>query len=149
MTVVKFPHATKLAAGWPEGELRRVLNVCAESIATGGASGWEFAKTENGDPQIYLLGPPPDCDCILSISRLGNFYIVEDGNGRVLFEHQDPVRLAEQAAAALRRRKSAIVARIAIAWCAVREAIEEKTDAMVGESFDLLTHMAPQLATLA
>jgi hypothetical protein len=150
MTVVNFPRVQDQASAiWPEAELRRVLNACAESIATGAASGWEVGKTELGDPQIYLLGPPPDYDCILTISRLGQLYVLEDGNGRVMFEHNDPIQLAEQAIATLRRRKSAIVARIAVAWCALREAIEEKTEALMAEPMELLTHIAPQLASLA
>jgi hypothetical protein len=59
------------------------------------------------------------------------------------------VLLAEQATAALRRRKGAIVARIAVAWYALREAVEEKTEAMMAEPMEILTHMAPQLAALA
>src|SRR5262249_21131090 len=102
-----------------------------------------------GDPQIYLLGPPPNYDCVLTISRLGTTYILEDGNGRVLFENSDPALLAERATAALRRCKSAIAARVALAWCAFREAVEERTDAILEESMDLLTHLAPQLASLA
>ena len=57
--------------------------------------------------------------------------------------------LAEQATAALRRRKAAIVAQVAVAWCALREAIEEKTEALMAEPIELLTHMAPQLTALA
>jgi hypothetical protein len=150
MNVVKFPSpADRVAAGWPSAELRRVIDVCSESIASGAASGWEIGKTDNGDPQIYLLGPPPDYDCILSISRLGPLYVIEDGNGRVLFEHNDPLLLAEQTAELLRRGKAAISARIAVAWCVLREAIEEKTEAMLAEPLELLTHLAPQMAALA
>ena len=57
--------------------------------------------------------------------------------------------LAEQATAALRRRGQAIVARVAVVWCALREAFEEKTEVMMAEPIELLTHVAPQLATLA
>jgi hypothetical protein len=56
--------------------------------------------------------------------------------------------LAEQAIAVLRRKKTAIVARVAVAWCALRDAIEEKTEAMMAEPFELLTHIAPQLAAI-
>ena len=63
-------------------------------------------RFERGDPQLFLIGPPPDFDCILSISRLGGTYVIEDGAGRVLFEQHGTQRLAEQAAAALRRRKA-------------------------------------------
>ena len=146
MNVVKFPRAQSKDA--PSAELGRVINACAETIASGAASGWETGTTESGDPQIYLLGPPPDYDCLLCISRIGRMYVLEDGNGRLLFEDNNLAFLAERAVTALNRRKSAIVARIAIAWCALREAFEEKTDAMMEESFELLTHLAPQLATL-
>jgi hypothetical protein len=150
MNVVKFPCPDdRPAAGWPAAELRGVINACSESIASGAASGWEVGKTENGDPQIYLLGPPPDYDCILCISRLGPLYVIEDGNGRVLFEHSDPLLLAEQTTQLLRRGKAAITARIAVAWCALREAIEEKTEVILAEPLELLTHLAPQMAALA
>jgi hypothetical protein len=150
MTVVQFPRAVKpLPDGWQSAELQQFIAVSAQSIAAGEVSGWEVGATERGDPQVFLLGPPPNYDCILSISRLGRFYVIEDGAGRVLFEHDDPLLLAEQAAAALRRQKTSIVARLAVAWCALREAIEEKTEAMMAEPIELLGHLAPQLAALA
>ena len=129
--------------------MQQFLAVSAGAIAAGEASGWDVGVTERGDPQVYLLGPPPDYECILSISRLGRLYVIEDGDGRVLFEHDNPMLLAEQATAALRRRKASIVARIAVAWCALREAFEEKTEELMAEPIELLTHIAPQLATLA
>lgn len=150
MSVVNFPRAESAAdKGRHPVELQQVMAACAGSIAAGEASGWETGTTERGDPQVYLLGPPPDYDCVLCISRLGRRYIIEDGTGRVLFEHDDPMLLGEQATAALRRRKAAIVARIAVAWCALREAVEEKTEALAAEPMELLTHIAPQLAALA
>jgi hypothetical protein len=150
MTVVKFPtRPEKVSENWQPAELRQFLAVLADAIAAGEASGWEIGVTERNDPQVYLLGPPPDYDCILTISRLGRLYVIEDGHGRVLFEHDNPMLLAEQATAALRRRKASLVARIAVAWCALREAFEEKTEVMMAEPIELLTHVAPQLAALA
>ena len=150
MNVVKFPRRRDAAAeGWQSAELQQFLAVSADAIAAGEASGWEVGVTERDDPQVFLLGPPPDYECILSISRLGRLYVIEDGAGRVLFEHDNPMLLSEQAAAALRRRKAAMVARIAVAWCALREAFEEKTEAIMAEPIELLTHVAPQLAALA
>jgi CRP-like cAMP-binding protein len=150
MTVVKFPTPPeKVAASWQPVELQQFLAVSADAIAAGEASAWEIGFTERNDPQVYLLGPPPDYECILSISRLGRVYVIEDGNGRVLFEHDNPMLLAEQATAALRRRKASLVARIAVAWCALREAFEEKTEVIMAGPIELLTHAAPQLATLA
>ena len=149
MTVVKFPRRAAACEGWRSVELQQFLEVSSQAIAAGEASGWEVAATERGDPQVFLIGPPPNYDCILSISRLGNTYIIEDGTGRVVLEHDNPMRLAEQAAVALRRRRNALVARIAVAWCALREAVEEKTEAMMAEPMEILTHLAPQLAALA
>jgi hypothetical protein len=150
MTVLEFPRSQKLPPeGWRSDEMNRLVNACAGAIAKGEASGWEVGTTENGDPQIYLLGPPPDYDCILCISRLGRHYLIEDGSGKVVFEHDNLMLLAEQAATVLSRRKTAIVARIAVAWYAIRETIEEKTEALMAEPIEVLSHMAPQLAALA
>ena len=61
MNVVKFPRLTTQAAdGWQSAELQQFLAVSANAIAAGEASGWEVGVTENGDPQVFLLGPPPD-----------------------------------------------------------------------------------------
>ena len=150
MNVVKFPQpAAKASKGWESAELQEFLRVSADAIAAGEASGWQADVTERGDPQVFLLGPPPNYECIMSISRLGRLYVIEDGYGRVLFENDNPLLLAEQAAAALRRRKASLVARVAVAWAALREAVEEKTEAMMAEPVELLTHIAPQLAALA
>jgi hypothetical protein len=150
MNVVKFPPAaTRAPGGWQSAELQQFLAVSSSAIAAGEASGWDVGVTERGDPQVFLVGPPPDYDCILSISRVGRLYIIEDGAGRVLFEHDDPMLLTEQATAALRRRKTAIIARISVAWCALREAFEEKTEALTAEPIEILAHIAPQLAALA
>jgi hypothetical protein len=101
-----------------------------------------------GDPQFYLLGPPHD-ECILCISRLGRLYVLEDGHGQLLFEHNSLLALAEQARVVLQKKKTQIVARVALVWCAVRETIEEKLDAVVVEGEELLAHCVPQLAALA
>ena len=68
---------------------------------------------------------------------------------RVLFEHDNPMLLAEHARAALRRCKASLVARVAVAWTALREAVEEKTEVMMAEPIEILTHIAPQLVALA
>jgi hypothetical protein len=148
MTVVKFPCRTT-PQGWQNAELQRLMSACAVHLPTERATGWEYGETECGDPQIYLLGPAPEHDCILSISRLGHLYILEDGNGRVIFEHSNLVLLAEQAAAALRNKKRAILAQIAVAWCAMREFYEEKIEPAMAEPMEVVSHFAPQLAALA
>jgi hypothetical protein len=67
----------------------------------------------------------------------------------VIFEHSNLVLLAEQAAAALRNKKRAILAQIAVAWCAMREFYEEKIEPAMAEPMEVVSHFAPQLAALA
>ncbi|MBN8966695.1 MAG: hypothetical protein J0H89_15295 [Rhizobiales bacterium] len=148
-TVVRFPRvAEALPHGWRTPELQQFIAVSACSIADGDASGWEIGATEQGDPQIYLIGPAPAYECILCISRVGRIYVIEDGRGQVLLEHDRPMLLAEQAIAALRRRKATVMTQIAFAWCALREMVEEKTDALTEESMEILVAVAPHLRTL-
>ena len=94
MTVLDFTPPKKLPAGWQFAEVQKLISGSAGSLARGEASGWELGKTEAGDPQLYLLGPAPDYDCLLCVSRLGGLYVLEDGNGRILFEHRNLVLLS-------------------------------------------------------
>jgi hypothetical protein len=150
MTVVKFQRVIEhVPDGWRAGELQQVLAVSAKAISSGEASGWEVGTTECGDPQAFLIGPAPDHHCILSISRLGRLYVIEDGVGHVLCEHHNPMRLAEHAATALRRSKAALFAHIGVAWCTLREAFHEKMELMMQEPLEFLTHIAPQVSALA
>jgi hypothetical protein len=149
MTVIPFPRSAPQASqGWQTDEFQQIMAACSGSVAAGEASGWEIGTTDNGDPQVYLIGPPPDFDCILCISRVGRLYLIEDGEGRVLLEQDSPMLFAEQAISALRRRKALLLAKVAVAWHAFREAFEEKTNTLA-EPMEVLTHIAPQLAALA
>jgi hypothetical protein len=144
-----FPFPSRHEPGpWQSRELKEVLGACAESISRGEASGWDVGHTESGDPQFYLLGPEPDYDCLLCISRLGHTYVLEDGNGRVLIEDNGLVAMAQRAREVLSRKKAAITARIAVAWCVIRETIEDKAEAMFAETHEVLVHFAPQVVAL-
>ena len=66
----------------------------------------------------------------------------------MLFEHDNLLPIAEQAVAALRRKKQAILAQIAVTWCAMREFYEEKIEPAMAEPVEILTHFAPQFAAL-
>ena len=150
MKVVQFP--TRTAAGspgiWPSAELQNVIDACAASISRGDVGGWEVGATEAGDPQLYLLGPAPDHECILCVSRLGRLYVLEDGQGRIVFEHDAMGVLIEQVRGALSRKKAAIVARAAVAWLAIKETFEERVEPMLAEPAEILSHVAPQLVAL-
>ena len=149
MSVVEFPLKRSRQDGWSASEFKQVVAGVAPSVESGEAVGWDVGTTEAGDPQFYLLGPAPDHDCILCISRLGSLYVLEDGAGEIVSEHVSLQALAETARSFLRARKAAIVARAALVWYAVREIFEEKMEAMLGEGEDLLVHFAPQLAAFA
>jgi hypothetical protein len=149
MTVITFPPKVPRDGNpWPAAELNEIVAMLAPQLS-GEAGRWDVGATEIGDPQFYLLGPPPDDECILCISRLGRVYVLEDGAGQVLFEHNSLLVLAEQARSVLRKKRAQIVARVTLLWCAVRELFEEKLEPIVGESEELLTHFVPQLAAFA
>src|ERR1700754_2593102 len=116
MTVLEFAPLNKLPAGWQSAEVQKLLASCAISLKSGDASSWEVGKTEAGDPQLYLLGPAPNYDCILCVSRLGRLYVLEDGEGNILSEARNLSVLIQQIRAALSRRKMMIAAKMAILW---------------------------------
>ena len=109
---------------------------------------WETGMTENGDAQFYLLGPLPDQACELCLSRIGGRYILEDGSGRLLFEHRNLDLVALHARAAV-PSTSWLMVRVITLWCAVRSAFHEKLEPMLAETEELLVQLAPQLAAFA
>ena len=150
MTILNFPTAAERSIqGWHPSDLKHLTGACAPAVAKGDSAGWEIGETENGDPQLYVMGPPPDHECILVISRLGRVYIVEDGRGSVVFEHDNPMMVAEQVCASLHQKKVAILARVTVAWCAFREFIEEKVEPVMAEPIELISHYGPHFASLA
>jgi hypothetical protein len=150
MKVVPFPRTpAPFPRGWQTNELTTLTEACAAAIPSGEISGWEIGTTERGDPQLYLIGPAPEHDCILSISRLDRLYILEDGKGQVLFENHNITLLAEQIYRALRKGKAGIIARLTVCWCALREFFEEKIEPVLVEPIEVTIHFAPPFAILA
>ncbi|UZE50405.1 hypothetical protein ONR75_06800 [Rhodopseudomonas sp. P2A-2r] len=87
--------AQRPASGaWSEAELNIV--VAALNLPDGD---WETGTTECGDAQLYLLGPRPEQACELCVSRIDGRYILEDGAGRLLFDHENLALVAQQARA--------------------------------------------------
>ena len=72
MNVIGFiPRQMPQDGTWQSSELDKIRRTFAGELASGTASEWQTGATEAGDPQFYLLGPLPDRDCLLSVSRLG------------------------------------------------------------------------------
>jgi hypothetical protein len=148
MSVVAFER--KPSAGlWSETELDTIVAALNVAIASGNGRGWETGMTEAGDPQFYLLGPLPEQACELCVSRIGKRYILEDGSGRLLFEHQSLALVALHAKAAVRSTRESFVTRAVLLWCTARQMLHDKVEPLLTESEELLVELAPQLTVLA
>jgi hypothetical protein len=148
MSVVAFEHKRNQVL-WSEAELDTIAAALNVSIASGDGRSWETGMTEKGDAQLYLLGPLPDQACELCVSRIGRRYILEDGSGRLLFEHQSLALVALHAKAAMRSSWSGLVARVALLWCTIRHMVHDRLEPLLAESEEMLVHLAPQLAAFA
>jgi len=147
MSVVAFKR-TQEAGMWSEQELNTIVAALQAALAPSAGRGWETGATESGDAQFYLLGPLPDQACELCLSRIGGRYILEDGSGRLLFEHRSLDVVALHARAAVPSTPRLMVRAITL-WCAIRNAVHEKLEPVIAESEELLVQFAPQLAAFA
>ena len=147
MSVVAFER--KPVTGlWSESELNTIVTALSAALAPATGREWETGMTENGDAQFYLLGSLPDQACELCLSRIGRRYILEDGSGRLLFEHRNLDLVVLHARAAV-PSTSWLMVRMITVWCAVRSVFHEKLEPMLAETEELLVQLAPQLAAFA
>jgi len=134
---------------WSEAELHTLLASLDAALGSEDGRGWETGMTEKGDPQFYLLGSLPDQACQLCVSRIGGRYILEDGAGRLLFEHSSLPLVALHAKAAVSSRRWSVVARIVLLWCTVRHTLHDKVEPLLFESEEIFVHLAPKFAAFA
>ena len=144
MSIVEFPRHDPASGDWSPDELQQLIAVFRADAA--GAS-YAGGATERGEPQFYLLGPAPEHECVLCVSRLAQGYVLEDGAGRLIGEAPSLDRFAVEAACAAMRSGRSFSARMTLAWCTIRLAIEEKLEPVLEESQELLVRFAPQVAT--
>jgi hypothetical protein len=145
MSVVAFERK-RIGGLWSEAELNTIAAALDLAIASGESRQWEVGKTEKGDPQLYLLGPLPDQVCEVCVSRIGRHYILEDGAGRLLFEHESLPLVAWHARDALRSVRGWLVARIVLLWCTIRDVIHDRVDPLLTQGEELLVHLTPLAA---
>ena len=145
MSVVAFERKQD-SGEWSEKELSTLVAAFGAASRTGRE--WETGMTEQGDAQFYLLGPLPDQACELCVSRIGGRYILEDGSGRLLFEHRNLELLALHAKAAVPSASWLMVRAITL-WCAIRNTIHEKVEPLLVEGEELFVQFVPQLAAFA
>jgi hypothetical protein len=154
MSIVDFPQRSATGNNsWDADEMAQLMAL-VDATAEGHASTWQVGTTERGEPQFYVLGPGPDHDCVLCVSRLAHgrlsvHYVLEDGTGRLLGEAPALHLFAEQVARAAARTGRSFIARATLLLCAVRLTIEEKIEPLFEESQELLARFAPQLAAFA
>jgi hypothetical protein len=146
MSVVAFER--RQGAVWTDAELNAIRAGLNAALAPATGRTWETGATENGDAQFYLLASGPEAACELCLSRVAGRYILEDGSGRLLFEHRKLDRVMPHARAACSPTPW-LVARAVLVWCALRSAIQDKVEPWLVEGEELLVHVAPQLAALA
>jgi hypothetical protein len=150
MNVLTFPRSIGDSRDWRQVELRGIVAGAGIVLSSGESSGWEVGVTEAGDPQFYLLGPTSRHDCLLTVTRLGCRYVLEDGLGKVLFEHTNLDVFTERMRIALRfRNKSRFMGQLLLAVCAIRTAFEERVEPVLVEPMEVLTHLTPQLTAFA
>jgi len=145
MSVVAFERK-QTSGEWSEKELSTL--VAALCTAPGTGREWETGMTEKGDAQFYLLGPLPDQACEVCVSRIGRRYILEDGLGRLLFEHRNLELVALHAKAAVPSTSWLMVRAITL-WCAIRSTLHEKVEPLLAEGEELFVQFVPQLAAFA
>jgi hypothetical protein len=147
MSVVAFERKQNTGE-WSERELSTILAALSAATAPGTGREWETGVTEKGDVQFYLLSPLPDQACELCVSRIGGRYILEDGMGRLLFEHRNLDLVALHAKAAVPSTSWLMVRAITL-WCAIRSALHEKAEPWLVEGEELFVQFVPQLAAFA
>jgi hypothetical protein len=140
MSIVEFPRHD-LSGDWSPDELHQLIALFRSEGTT-----HAVGTTERGEPQFYLLGPAPEHDCVLCVSRLAQGYVLQDGAGRLIGETPSLDRFAVEAARAAMRHGRSFIARATLAWCTIRLAIEEKLEPIFEESQELLVRFAPQVA---
>jgi hypothetical protein len=147
MSVVAFERKQN-SGEWSQRELSTILAALSVATAPGTGREWETGTTEKGDVQFYLLSPLPDQACELCLSRIGDRYILEDGFGRLLFEHRNLDLVALHARAAVPSTSWLMVRAITL-WCAVRSAFDERAESWLVEGEELFVQLVPQLAAFA
>ena len=149
MSVVAFERKQD-SGEWSKKELSTL--VAALGAVSRAGREWETGMTEKGDAQFYLLGPLPDQACELCVSRIGGRYILEDGSGRLLFEHRNLERVALHAKAHAKAAvpsTSWLMVRAITLWCAIRSTLHEKVEPLLVEGEELFVEFVPQLAACA
>ncbi len=98
MTIVPLiPRRRALNGLWQPDEMAQLLSIFAAHEAQGQATDWDTGETERREPQFYVLGDLAEQDCLVSITRIGRDYVLEDGQGHVVAEDSSLSAIADKA----------------------------------------------------
>ena len=130
---------------WTGEELAALIAACEARAA----ADWDTGATETGDPQFYILENRSALECRLTISRIADIYVLEDGHGAILAESRSVDAVATLAASVDRpSATSRIAARLLLTLAAIRAGIEDHLTPVLMEDSDLCWRLAPHLAGL-
>jgi hypothetical protein len=146
MNVIALPRAAGRLRFWTAPELERLVGLYKTYARDADATCWDVGSTEQDDPQFYVIGPAPECDCLVAVSRVGRIYVAEDGAGHVLAEGLALENVASAAEAG--RKAPGLIARILVGLTAIRVTIEERVEPVLVETEEFFLRIAPQLAAL-
>lgn len=144
--VVAF-HAPERPHCWRQDELQQLMALHSACEQRRSGCSWSVGQTELGDPQFYMVGEPPELDCIMCVTRIGRLYVLENGAGSVLLEDVHLEDIVQAGSKMLSRRsRLSFVARSLIGLAAFRAVIDQKAEFLLAESMDHVVRFAPQLA---
>lgn len=128
--------------GWTADELAELMRLYSSQSCRRGVS-WATAVTELGDPQFFLVGPEPEADCVLAISRLNGRYVLEDGEAHPVCDGAALADVVKEAQRMLPRRfKPSLVARALVPFACIKAFVDEKLEPLVPDSIEVLLPIA-------
>ena len=125
--------------GWTVHELEELMRLYARA---GRKVTWATAVTDRDDPQFFLLGPEPEAECLVAISRIAGRYVLEDGAARILCESRDLCEIVKQAQLSLASRsKPTLLMRMLLPCGAARAFFDEKVEPLIPDSVEVFLRL--------
>jgi hypothetical protein len=127
--------------GWSVHELEELMRLYAANAGRRKVT-WATAMTELDDPQFFLIGPEPEAECLVAISRVGGRYVLENGVGHVVCESRDLPEVVKQAQLGLASRgKPSLVIRMLLPFGAARAIFDEKVEPLIPDSVEVFLRL--------
>jgi hypothetical protein len=146
---------------WQPGEFAELVRLFMAMRERDSAESYEFGLTERGDPQFYVLGKDAEQPCLCAVSRLcqraQSWYVVENGNGRLLSDGcclRDMINDVVERSRTIPRHLS-LVTKLVIGTFACEIALEHRVTGRAfapllnGPLLDAIGCWAPQAAAIA